>query len=53
MGRQLTCPPFAVWWAFPTADYYTEVLELTSLTVNEFQCLVPPFEAAFQAHMAQ
>jgi hypothetical protein len=31
----------------------TEVLDLTSLTVDEFQQLVPPFEAAFQAHMAQ
>ena len=30
----------------------TEVLDLTSLTVNELQPLVPPFEAAFQAHMA-
>jgi DDE superfamily endonuclease len=30
----------------------TEVLDLTSLTVAEFQELVPPFEAAFQAHMA-
>jgi hypothetical protein len=30
----------------------TEVLDLTSLTVDEFQPLVPPFEAAFQAHMA-
>jgi hypothetical protein len=30
----------------------TEVLDLTSLTVEEFQRLVPPFEAAFQAHMA-
>jgi DDE superfamily endonuclease len=30
-----------------------EVLDLTSLTVEEFQQLVPPFEAAFQAHMAQ
>jgi Helix-turn-helix of DDE superfamily endonuclease len=30
----------------------TEVLDLTSLTVNEFQQLVPPFEATFQAHMA-
>src|SRR5919106_1074718 len=30
----------------------TEVLDLTSLTVDEFQQLVPPFEAAFQAHMA-
>jgi hypothetical protein len=31
----------------------TEVLDLTSLTVAEFQQLVPPFEAAFQAHMAE
>ena len=30
----------------------TEVLDLTSLTLGEFQRLVPPFEAAFQAHMA-
>jgi hypothetical protein len=30
----------------------TEVLDLTSLTVDEFQQLVPPFEAAFQSHMA-
>jgi DDE superfamily endonuclease len=30
----------------------TEVLDVTSLTVDEFQQLVPPFEAAFQAHMA-
>jgi hypothetical protein len=31
----------------------TEVLDLTSLTVKEFQELVPPFEAAFQAHMTE
>ena len=31
----------------------TEVLDLTSLTLEEFRRLVPPFEAAFQAHMAQ
>jgi len=30
----------------------TEVLDLTSLTVDEFRQLVPPFEAAFQVHMA-
>src|SRR2546427_1745155 len=30
----------------------TEFLDLTSLTLDEFQQLVPPFEAAFQAHMA-
>jgi Helix-turn-helix of DDE superfamily endonuclease len=29
----------------------TEVLDLTSLTVEEFQQLVTPFEAAFQAYM--
>ena len=28
------------------------MLDLTSLTVGGFQPLVPPFEAAFQAHMA-
>jgi hypothetical protein len=27
-------------------------LDMTSLTLDEFQQLVPPFEAAFQAHMA-
>jgi hypothetical protein len=31
----------------------TEVLDLTSLTVDELRHLVLPFEAAFQAHMAQ
>ena len=30
----------------------TEFLDFTSLTLKEFQALVPPFEAAFQAHMA-
>src|SRR6195256_2470301 len=30
----------------------TEFLDFTSLTLDEFQALVPPFEAAFQAHMA-
>ena len=29
-----------------------EFLDFTSLTLDEFQQLVPPFEAAFQAHMA-
>src|SRR5262250_1034516 len=29
-----------------------EFLEFTSLTLDEFQQLLPPFEAAFQAHMA-
>src|SRR6266436_1240061 len=30
----------------------TEFLDVTSLTLEEFPPLVPPFEAAFQAHMA-
>jgi hypothetical protein len=30
----------------------TEFLDLTSLTLDEFQLLVVPFETAFQAHMA-
>jgi hypothetical protein len=29
-----------------------EFLDLTSLTLDEFEQLIPPFEAAFQAHMA-
>ena len=30
-----------------------EFLDLTSLTLDEFEQLVPPFETAFQAHMAR
>jgi hypothetical protein len=30
----------------------TEFLDFTSLTLDEFQQLVPPFETVFQAHMA-
>src|SRR2546430_4339296 len=30
----------------------TEYLDFTSVTLDEFQQLVPPFEAAFQVHMA-
>jgi hypothetical protein len=30
----------------------TEFLDFTSVTLEEFQTLVPPFEAAFHAHMA-
>src|SRR5215468_6921059 len=30
----------------------TEFLDFTSLTLEEFQQLVPPFETAFQAHLA-
>jgi hypothetical protein len=33
-------------------DHPTEFLDLTSLTLDEFQQLLPPFEAAFHAHMA-
>ena len=33
-------------------DRPTEFLDVTSLTLDEFQQLVPSFEAAFQAHMA-
>ena len=33
-------------------DCPTEFLDFTSLTLDEFQQLVPPFETAFQAHMA-
>ena len=33
-------------------DRPAEFLDLTSLTRDEFQILVPPFETAFQAHMA-
>src|SRR3989449_4758449 len=33
-------------------DRPTEFLDFTSLTLDEFQQLVPPFETAFQAHMA-
>jgi Helix-turn-helix of DDE superfamily endonuclease len=31
----------------------TDVLDLTSLTVDEFAALVPPFEAAFLGYMAE
>ncbi len=33
-------------------DRPTEFLDFTSVTLDEFQQLVPPFEAAFHAHMA-
>jgi hypothetical protein len=33
-------------------DRSTEFLDLTSLTLDEFQQLIPPFEVAFQARMA-
>jgi len=31
-------------------DRPTEFLDFTSLTLDEFPLLVPPFESAFQAH---
>ena len=34
-------------------DRPTEFLDLTSLTLDEFQLLIPPFEAAFQTHMRE
>src|SRR6266571_6463087 len=34
-------------------DRPTEFLDFTSLTLDEFQHLVPPFEAAFLAHMRE
>src|ERR687887_2788779 len=34
-------------------DRPTEFLDFTSLTLDEFQLLVPPFESAFQAHMRE
>ena len=34
-------------------DRPTEFLDFTSLTLDEFQLLVPPFEAAFQVHMRE
>ena len=33
-------------------DRPTEFLDLTSLTLDEFQQLIAPFEAAFHAHLA-
>ena len=34
-------------------DHPTEFLDFTRLTLDEFQLLVPPFEAAFQTHMRE
>ena len=34
-------------------DRPNEVLDLTSLTLDEFEQLIAPFEDAFQAHMAR
>src|SRR5467141_3866468 len=46
-GRRPSTP-----WFTDVQDRPTEFLDFTSLTLDEFQQLVPPFEAAFQAHMA-
>src|SRR3977135_2287622 len=45
-------PPMAHLQCTDGQDRPTEFLDLTSLTLDEFQQLVSPFEAAFQAHMA-
>src|SRR2546425_3421065 len=45
-------PPMAHLQCTDVQDRPTEFLDVTSLTLDEFQPLVPPFEAAFQAHMA-
>ena len=34
-------------------DRPTAFLDFTSLTLDEFQLLVPPFEAAFHAHVRE
>src|SRR5438477_3488598 len=46
-GRRPSTPWFADLQSRPM-----EFLDFTSLTLDEFQQLVPPFEAAFHAHMA-
>src|SRR6266446_7658940 len=43
-------PPMAHLQCTDMQDRPTEFLDLTSLTLDEFQQLVPPFETAFQAH---
>ena len=45
-------PPMAHLQYTDVQDRPTEFLDLTSVTLDEFQLLVAPFEAAFQAHMA-
>jgi hypothetical protein len=44
-------PPMAHLQYTDVQDRPTEFLDLTSLTLDEFQLLVAPFETAFQAHM--
>jgi Reverse transcriptase (RNA-dependent DNA polymerase) len=45
-------PPMASLQFTNVQNRPTEFLDLTSLTLDEFQLLLPPFEAAFQAPMA-
>jgi hypothetical protein len=40
-------------WFTNAQDRPTEFLDLTSLTLDEFEQLVEPFEDAFQTHMAR
>src|SRR4051812_44903261 len=49
-GRQEACPMAALRFA-DMRFRPTEFLDLSSLTLEEFQILIPAFEAAFQAHM--
>jgi len=39
-------------WYRDLPSHTTEVFDLTSLTVDEFAALVPPFETAFLGYMA-
>jgi hypothetical protein len=39
-------------WFANVQSRLTEFLDFTSLTREDFQILIPIFEAAFQAHMA-
>src|SRR5712691_254341 len=45
-------PPIAHLQFIDVQDRPMEFLDLTSLTLDKFQQLVPPFEAVFHAHMA-
>ena len=45
-------PPIAHLQYTDVQDRPTEFLDLTSVTLDEFQLLVAPFETAFQVHMA-
>jgi hypothetical protein len=51
--QEQEAPPTASLQFTDVQDRPTEFLDLTSLTLDEFQQLIPPFEAAFQAHMRQ